>query len=482
MLFTYLLIIAIIIASTGWILLGRKKNVTVFPGPKPFPVIGNILEFIKRSEIIPKCVNFMVEFGDIYKLQLGPTLMIIVCDPNLIEKLLTTQQFNAKSQMYDFLRNWLGMGLLTSSGEKWQRHRKIITPSFHFQILEKFVVTFDRKSLILVEKLKKHSNQADFDISPYIYNCTLDIICETAMGISMNIQEDSTSAYVKATNIMSNTILNRVLSPLKQFDVLYRYTSDYLLEMKCLNTLHTTTENVIHKRKAIIGENVDSLEGNKVAFLDMLFNKGLSFNDIKNEVDTFMFEGHDTTGVALSFIVYCLSKNPDIQDKVFEEQQQIYENDPNIDLTYNILQSMNYLEKVIKEAMRLYPSVPFFGRAVCKDFEYNDFIIKKGSSANIFAFGLHRNPKYFPDPEKFDPDRFSPENCRKRPPYVYIPFSAGSRNCIGQKFAMLEMKTTISRLIWNYKFLPCPGFKPDLVPAIILKSLNGVRVKLVNRE
>ncbi|XP_017773169.1 PREDICTED: uncharacterized protein LOC108560224 [Nicrophorus vespilloides] len=482
MLFACLLIIAIIIASTVWIVLGRKKNVTIFPGPKPFPVIGNILEFINQSDILPKCVRFMTEFGENFTLHLGPIVFFQISDPNLVEKLMNTQEFHEKAELYNFLKSWLGTGLLTSLGEKWQRHRKIITPTFHFQILEKFLVTFDLKSSILVEKLKKHSDQIDFDISPYIYNCTLDIICETAMGISMNIQENSTSSYVQAVKDMSNIFLNRILSPLKQIDILYKYTSDYLLEKKSLHILHTTTEKVIYERKALIDEQFDSLEGKKVAFLDMLFNKGLSFDDIRNEVDTFMFEGHDTTGVALSFIVYCLSINPDIQDKVFEEQQQIYEKDPNIDLTYNILQSMNYLEKVIKETLRLYPSVPLFARKITRDFHFHDFVMKEGTTASIFAFGMHRNPKYFPDPEKFDPERFSPENCRTRSPYVYIPFSAGSRNCIGQKFAMLEMKTSISRLVWNYKFLPCPGFKPDLVPAAVLKSLNGIRVKLVNRH
>jgi cytochrome P450 family 4 len=142
---------------------------------------------------------------------------------------------------------------------------------------------------------------------------------------------------------------------------------------------------------------------------------------------------------------------------------------------------MKYLEQVIKETLRLYPSVPFYGRKTNEAVEFNGSTIPEGVTITIFAYAIHRDPKYFEDPEQFNPSRF--EKFDGKLPYCFIPFSAGPRNCIGQKFAMLEMKSTLSKIIRKFELMPStPQHKLQLAAEAVLKSANGVKISLKLRD
>lgn len=412
-----------------------------------------------------------------------------------MEFLLSSTKLLEKSEQYKFLSSWLGTGLLLADGgPKWKHHRKIITPTFHFQVLEQFITIFESASKILVEKLKKEVGRPSTDIYPYITLCTLDIICETAMGTSVNAQENSDSEYVRSVKAMCRIIIDRTFNPLLQY-IPYIFSQQYRTEKKSVKVLHDYTKSVIKKRKSELEnkENIanpaDEVLGvkKKMAFLDLLLQeraKGqmLSDEDIREEVDTFMFEGHDTTASAISFAIFCLSENPDAQKKVIEELQEIFAEDKSRSATFRDLQAMKYLEAVIKEALRLYPSVPFYARNVYENVEYDGGILPKGLTLTINAYGMHRNPELFPEPLKFLPERFISENATGRLPYGYIPFSAGLRNCIGQKYAMLEMKATLSTILRHYELMPTvPKHDLQITAETVLKSDNGICIRLIDR-
>lgn len=182
----------------------------------------------------------------------------------------------------------------------------------------------------------------------------------------------------------------------------------------------------------------------RLAFLDLLLemvDKGtLTLQDVREEVDTFMFEGHDTTSAGMNWALQMLGSHPEYQAKVHQELDQVFGDDDDRDIRFDDLKNLNYLEMFIKEALRLYPSVPMFGRTLHEDCEINGFMVPASTQLLIIPFAVHRDPKHWPDPEIFDPDRFLPENSVGRHPFAYLPFSAGARNCIGQRFALMEEK------------------------------------------
>ncbi|ELW47048.1 Cytochrome P450 4V2 [Tupaia chinensis] len=171
------------------------------------------------------------------------------------------------------------------------------------------------------------------------------------------------------------------------------------------------------------------------AFLDLLLNvtddegNKLSHEDIREEVDTFMFEGHDTTAAAINWSLYLLGSYPEVQKKVDSELDEVF-GQSDRPANFEDLKKLKYLECVIKETLRLFPSVPLFARTLNEDCEMGGYRIVKGTEAVIIPYALHRDPRYFPNPEEFQPERFFPENVQGRHPYSYVPFSAGPRNCI----------------------------------------------------
>ncbi|GFR26994.1 cytochrome P450 4c3 [Trichonephila clavata] len=189
------------------------------------------------------------------------------------------------------------------------------------------------------------------------------------------------------------------------------------------------------KQKYLEGELKFSEDGKKRSLLNMLLEHHLqmqdfSEEDIIEELITFIVAGHDTTSAAMTWTLYMLGLYPDIQKKVHEELDWIFGEDVKRPSTEDDLRDMKYLECVIKETLRLYPPVPFFGRQLSEDTTICDTTIPEGTICVALAHVLHRDAEVFPNPEKFNPDRFLPENSLNRNPYAYIPFSAGPRNCI----------------------------------------------------
>ena len=280
---------------------------------------------------------------------------------------------------YKFLHSWLGMGLLTSTGSKWQTRRKMLTPAFHFRILEDFLEVMNQQTALLCDILGHLCDKPAFDIFPLVTHCALDIICETAMGRSINAQEDSDTDYVRAIYKASDIVFQRQTSPWLWDDLIFGLTPAGFRMRKYLDCLHGFTNKVIAEKKQEAreskNENTEDEVGMKkrLAFLDLLIDasKGgtvLSDEDIREEVDTFMFEGdsdskksfksnlilsgHDTTATNMSFSLYLLATHPEIQRKCQEELDSIFEGDRTRPATSQDLSKMKYVESCLKEALR----------------------------------------------------------------------------------------------------------------------------------
>uniref|UniRef100_A0A8D8U0I8 Cytochrome P450 4C1 n=2 Tax=Cacopsylla melanoneura TaxID=428564 RepID=A0A8D8U0I8_9HEMI len=475
------------------------RRIEKMPGPQTWPLIGTSWYFLRHRQNLFKCIRALVQkYGPVYRTWTGGLAIVHLTRPEHVELVLNNSRNNKKSFGYTFLHDWLGLGLLTSSGEKWFSHRKMITPTFHFEILETFFNTFSRKSDILIDNLSQHSKQGDeFDITPYISKCALDIICETAMGIEVHAQGKSDSEYVRSVYEIAHLVVQRGIRPWLWPNFLFGLTEFGKRHQTCLNVLHGFSRRVIEERKRErVGREKGEADADedqwgkkrRVAFLDLLIDESeksetpLTNEEIREEVDTFMFEGFDTTAMAISWSLFLLGSHPEYQDNVYAELESIFGDDYDRPITSRDCAQMKYLERVIKEALRLFPSVPSIGRMMEEDMQVGEYLIPTGAVVILHILDVHRCEDQFPQPAVFQPDNFLSENMQKRHVYSYIPFSAGPRNCIGQKFALLEEKCVLASVLRKFKVISQEKLEDLLLlNELTLKSASGVRVKLEPR-
>ncbi|XP_004853106.1 cytochrome P450 4V2 isoform X2 [Heterocephalus glaber] len=464
-----------------------------------YPLVGHALLMKPNStEFFQQLIQYTEEFRHmpLLKLWIGPVPMVVLYHAENVEVILASSKQIDKSFVYKFIQPWLGLGLLTSTGIKWRSRRKMLTPTFHFTILEDFLDVMNEQAKILVNKLEKHVNQEAFNCFFYITLCALDIICETAMGKNIGAQSNEDSKYVRAVYRMSDKIFRRMKMPWLWLDLWYLMFKEGREHKRDLKILHTFTKNVIAERVNEMKTNEESkgTDSGPVfskkkgkAFLDLLLSvtddegNKLSPEDIREEVDTFMFEGHDTTASAINWSLYLLGSYPEIQKKVDNELDEVFgKSDRPVDL--EDLKQLKYLDLVIKESLRIFPPVPLFARRLNEDCEVG-YKVVKGTEAVIVPYALHRDPRYFPNPEEFQPERFFPENAQGRHPYSYVPFSAGPRNCIGQKFAVMEEKTILSYILRQF-WVESNQKREELGLSgeLILRPNNGIWITLKRRN
>uniref|UniRef100_A0A9J2PWC6 Cytochrome P450 n=1 Tax=Ascaris lumbricoides TaxID=6252 RepID=A0A9J2PWC6_ASCLU len=517
----------------------RRKIAANIAGPTTSPLLGNALQFSRNPfeflEHLLRLANEAVQSGEhLLRLWVADKLVVFPLDGEALKPMIESNTELVKGRDYDFFRPWLGDGLLTSSGNKWKSRRKMLTPAFHFKMLQEFVSVFDTESKVLLtffvrEFSKKFLSSSWITLrtptarwifcpSSSAALLTLSAV-RTAMGVKVNAQIKHDSPYVTAVEKVTLLGFEYSITPFYWLQPVW-YASGKAQETKnAVEVLKSFTEKVVKERRANYSrvKKVDLHDKKKAAFLDMLlemqYDNKLSDEGIREEVDTFMFAddttcdtkyhmdhnenevssgvsttgffviyqealasvynlfvipycqflaargpgwkfhreatraiGHDTTSTGIGWTLWCLATHPDVQEKAIEEVDSIF-GDGEMRITIDSLQQLKYVERCIKEAMRLFAPVPHVQRQLKNDILMGGKIVPRGTNCIISPILVHRNLKVFPNANDFDVDNFLPERIAQRHPYSYIPFSAGPRNCIGQKFALLEEKTVIVSIL-----------------------------------
>ncbi|EFN69302.1 Cytochrome P450 4V3 [Camponotus floridanus] len=419
-LFVVLIIPAIIwISYHQYVLRQKFKNIPVY-GRFPFSTTWELLTLTSYDRV-KWYIQRMLQFKEgIFVHWIGMNPFINLYKPELLEIIMSSTVNIAKGHPYKMMESWLGKGLLTSTRKQWFHDRKLIGPTFHFSILDQFAVVMSEKAEILIKCLEKEiakNPEKAIDIFPFANNAALDVICETAMGVNVHAQEGEIK-YTATIHRGSELIMERFYRPWLWSDWFYNLTSTGKKYRSVINIIHKFTREVCAKK------------------------------------------GHDTTAVAITWTLFLLGNNLEHQEKVHEELEEVFK-DSETPATVKELSQLKYLDRIIKETLRLFPSVPLITRKLAEDVKIGDYTFPKGITVILAILLVHLNPEIWPDPKKFDPDRFLPENSKHRNPYAYIPFSAGPRNCIGRRFALLEEKMLLTAILrkWRVKSIK----KPDTV-------------------
>ncbi|GMR46411.1 hypothetical protein PMAYCL1PPCAC_16606, partial [Pristionchus mayeri] len=443
-----------------WRELSRQKRIAALvPSPPGLPIVGNMFNIKRSAEDMPK--NMIKRANEYAKLGQEMSCIWILhrCfvtpfTGKAVKAILDSSEEITKGNDYDLLLPWLGKGLLLNTGDSWRSRRRLLTPTFHFSQLDTYITAMNRHSKVFVDEILADRVGTKFDIYPLIKLCALDIICETAMGKELNAQHHPNQPYVRAVQRMVSMTVDVLSKPILWSRFVRRLIGHDQEYMRYVDTARGFTQSVIEERRQALANG--EVEENKRAFLDMLLLQSgehrLSTEDLKDEVETFMFEGHDTTASGLAWTVWCLACEPEHQQRAADEVRGVFKDDVDRHATRDDLAAMPYLDRCIKEAMRLFPPVPIVMRKLQNDFECGGIMLPRGVTVSICPFAIHRNELNFENAQSFDPDRFLPERSVGRHAFDYIPFSAGPRNCIGQRFASHEEKVVMSWLLRRYRF------------------------------
>ncbi|XP_077868872.1 cytochrome P450 4F4-like [Saccoglossus kowalevskii] len=391
---------------------------------------------------------------------------------------------------YDMLKPWLGDGLLLSKGSKWFRNRKLLTPGFHFDVLKPYAKIFNECSKALV--CKWHGENNSIEVFHDVSLLTLDCLMKCIFSHDSQNQDGDSNSYTQSVYQAGTLFSKRFLNLLHHSDSIYHLSSNGRKWRKALKILHSHSSRVIKQRHNEILNQKENGVSNKrkyIDFLDILLSardedgNGLTDKEIQDEVDTFMFEGHDTTSSGISWCMYNLAKHAEYQQKCQQEIDEYFSKKGSKDLEWDDLHNLPYLTLCIKESLRINPAVPFIGRSLTKALYLPDGrFLPAGMSITINIYGLHHNNTVWDNPEVYDPSRFLPENVKDRSPHAYVPFSAGPRNCIGQNFAMSELKIVMATILHNFDLSVDTTKQINSISEMVYKTRNGMFLFITKRR
>ena len=253
---------------------------------------------------------------------------------------------------------------------------------------------------------------------------------------------------------MAEFIHARISNPLLSSDFIFSRTEIGRRQAKAVAAFHELSTRVITEKMRQKKERKIEAADRKV-FLDILLEDGsLSLEDIREEVDTFMVAGHDSANNAFMWALYVIGRHPEKQRKLQAEIDCVFAGNFECDVTAEHLKTMPYLDMVVREAFRLYPSAPLIARTLDEDCYVDGKLVPKGSDVTLNLYFVQRHPDYWEKPNEFVPERFEESrhsgDGRKKSPFAYVPFAAGPRNCIGQKFAVQEEKIILTRFFRSF--------------------------------
>jgi cytochrome P450 len=450
-----------------------QTELTRPPGPPPRDGLVDSLVYYYRffNDSIGTVRQRFEQYGDIYYAPSGGVGLYVIRHPDHIKQVLVSegQKYGKTHSAFERLERVFGKGLLNTDGEVWRRQRRMVNPAFTSKRLAGYARAMVDEAVKLADSWG-HGQQAD--VSREMMELTLRIVCRTLFSHDVRGQSDAVASAMEALRTMGATpdVLPRwAPSPMRQ-----RMASS-------VSALNEVIYGMIRERRRL-----EVAPEGDVDLLHMLVSArdeegdgaGLEDVEIRDQLVTLFIAGHETTSHALSWTWKLLSEHAEVEAKLHRELAEVLGGRVP---TYEDLGNLPYTAQVLDEAMRLYPPAYTLARCAEEDTEIGGYPVPKGSEVVIWTYWTHHDSRWYPDPERFDPERFTPAEVAKRPKLAYLPFGAGGRACIGKMFALVEARLVLATLAQRFRLRRLDDGPVAMSPRITLSPKHGLPMNLQRR-
>ena len=437
------------------------------PGPRSF-IPGAALRAMQRQPI-DFLTSLARDYGDVSHFSYGPQHLYFFNHPDLVRDVLVTKSASfMKGRALQRAKRLLGDGLLTSEGEFHRRQRRLAQPAFHRDRVHQYAAVMIERSEATAAAWRDGES---LDVHHEMMRLTLAIVARTLFGADVEGEAEAIGAALTEALQMFPLLINPFASILQRLPLPRVRRLD-----RAIATLDATIYRMIEARRASQDDRGDLLSMFLVAQDEEGDHAGMSNTQLRDEVMTLFLAGHETTANALAWTWYLLSLHPDVERQLHDEIDTVLGDRAPTPADYPRLP---YTEMVVAESMRILPPAWVIGRLAIEDVEIGGWMIPRGSLAIVSQAVMHRDARFWPDPERFDPQRFTPAAKAARPRFSYFPFGGGPRVCIGEGFAWMEGVLALASLARKWRVRVVGDVEP--LPLITLRPKGGMQAVVTRR-
>lgn len=432
------------------------------PGPQGSTLLGSLGAF--RANPL-QFVESLPAYGDITGFRFARNRIVMVNHPDLVREVLVTQadKFYKSARVEEVLTFPIGPNVFASSGDFWKQQHKIIQPALHAKRIEHYANTMVHYANY---EMRDWQDGATIDIDHAMKSVSMNVVAKSLFDA--DVSAETLEAAHQITTIF--TVFNQRFQQALMFPR-WLPTPSHLRLRRAVAEIRKMLKTAIDERRKTNEDRGDMLS----LLLKARYEDGspMSDDEILAEIVTVFTAGHDTTASTMMWAWYEIARNPEVQERMYHEIDTVLGGrTPTLD----DLNKLTYLEKVIKETLRLYPPGWLLLRRTIEEVELCGYKFPKKMPVFLCPWNLARDPRWFNDPLRFDPERFSPEREGEIPKYAYLPFGGGPRICSGIHFAMMEARFTLATIAQRYKLSLVPGFEPTKDITFILRAGNGMHM------
>jgi pentalenene oxygenase len=431
--------------------------------PRALPLLGHALRF-KREPL--EFLESLRALGDIVTIQLGTKPAYVINNPDLVRRMLVAQAsaFEA-GLLLDKVKPFIGNGLITLRGSDHTRHRRLLQPAFHHSSIARYV---EMMRQLAAERAGSWRAGQQIVADVEMMDLATAVVGKTLF--SMDLGRSVIDEVVGLMPVLLEGIRKRLTAPTELLEKLP--TAGNRRFNAAIQRIHRVVEDIIAEYRRTGIDHAD-LASMMLAARDEETGEGFSDVQVRDEVLTMLAAGTQTTATTIAWALHVLSTNEEIQQRAHAQIRDVL---GERDLTFDDIERLDYMRRLVTETLRLYPPAWLLSRRAVSEVTLGDHVLPPGASILFSPYTLHRDPKTYPDPEVFDPDRWTPERAKSIARPAFLPFGAGNRQCIGEGFAWTEATVVLTVILQRWRVRPVPG---QVIRRVPLATLVPSRLPLV---